>query len=61
MDKLIKVKTFQVKLDNEFHREIKLAAYMKDITLHEYIVQAIREKLEKDKKKDKKEGEKDGL
>ena len=44
---MTKVKTFQVKLDNEFHREIKLAAYMKDITLHEYIVQAIQEKLEK--------------
>lgn len=45
------MKTFPVVLKDEFHYELKTAALKAHITMHEFIVQAIREKLDKEAKK----------
>lgn len=44
---MIGIKTFPLRLTNEFHKKIKSAAYRAETSLHDYIVQAIQEKLEK--------------
>lgn len=45
------MKTFPVVLKDDFHYELKMAALKAHITMHEFILQAIREKLDKDVKK----------
>lgn len=44
-----KVVPFQLRLLEEINREIKVSAASKDLTKHEWIEKAIREKLERDR------------
>ena len=46
---MIGIKTFPLRLTNEFHKKIKSAAYRAETSLHDYIVQAIQNELEREK------------
>ena len=45
------MKAFTLRIESELHFALKLAALKKDISMHEFIVQAIREKLDKEAEK----------
>ena len=40
------MKKFPISLDNELHKQIKIASAINEITTHEWIIQALKEKLE---------------
>jgi hypothetical protein len=42
------MKTFPICLDNELHKQIKIASAINEITTHEWIIQALKQKLEND-------------
>jgi len=46
---LIGIKTFPLRLTDEFHKEIKIAATKEGISIHDFIVKAVLEKLGKTK------------
>ena len=45
----MKVITFPLKLTDDFHKELKEAAYVERISIHEYILISIRERIEREK------------
>ena len=48
-DKMIGIKTFPLRITNEFHQVVKQAARDADTSIHDYIVKAVQDKLQKDK------------
>lgn len=42
------IKTFPLKLTEEFHNKLKEAAYISRESIHEYILKAIEERIEKE-------------
>ena len=47
MDK--NIKRFPLRLEENIHREIKVAAFNKDVSIHQYIMDAVKDKLKKDR------------
>lgn len=43
------MKNLHVEVDEEFHKEIKVLCVMQDVTLKEYVLTALREKVERDR------------
>jgi predicted HicB family RNase H-like nuclease len=43
------IKRFPLRLEEEIHKQIKLAAFKKEVSIHSYIMEAVKEKLNKDK------------
>lgn len=41
--------TFPLQLDKDFHKTIKKVAFDKEKTLKDYIIEAIKEKMQRDK------------
>lgn len=42
------IKTFPLKITEEFHAELKEAAYVERISIHEYILKSIKERIERE-------------
>lgn len=45
------IKRFPLRLEENIHKEIKVAAFKKEVSIHAYIMDAVKEKLKKDSKK----------
>jgi len=45
----MKTVTFPLRLIDDFHKEIKEAAYIGRTSMHEFILKAIRERIEKER------------
>jgi len=43
------IKRFPLRLEENIHREIKVAAFNKDVSIHQYIMDAVKDKLKKDR------------
>ena len=50
------MKTFPIQLDDELHKKIKHAAIEKDLPVHAWIINAITNQLQDEKKSPRKEG-----
>lgn len=46
---MIGIKTFPLRITNEFHQAIKAAARESDTSIHDYIIKAIQDKIQKGK------------
>lgn len=49
-------KQIHIKMPHEFHKELRVSAAVREITIQEYVVEAIKTRLVKDKKREKTNG-----
>ena len=45
------IKNFPIRLPLDFHKEIKVAAFTQEVSIHQFIIDAITEKLAREGKK----------
>ncbi|AIW03672.1 transcriptional repressor [Bacillus phage Pascal] len=42
------IKRFPLRLEENIHREIKVAAFNADVSIHQFIMEAVKDKLKKE-------------